>query len=183
MDTEFLDNILYRAEVVLVVLVVLFLVVVGFIALWYAILLWLKIRAREEHALHYILLQVSVPKDNEIKIDAAEQFFSSFASLHKSGWKIKNIEGQVHFAFEIVATAGNIRFYVSVPHKYQDLVEKQIYGSWPGAEVKRVPEYNIFSRNGKVAFKTLTLKKEEFYPIKVYKDLPVDPLSSITATL
>lgn len=183
MNTGFLDDILYRAEVVLVVLVVLFLVAVGMVALWYAILLWLKIRHREEHALHYVLLQVAVPKDNEIKIDAAEQFFSSFASLHKSGWKVEHITGQVHFAFEIVATAGNIRFYISVPHKYQDLMEKQIYGSWPGAEVKRVPEYNIFSRNGKVAFKTLHLKKEEFYPIKVYKDLPVDPLSSITATL
>jgi hypothetical protein len=183
MDTLLFDDILYRVQVVFVIVIVLFLVIVGMISLWYALLLWLKIRHREEHSLDYVLLQVAVPRDNEIKIDAAEQFFSSFASLRKKGWKVKNITGQVHFSFEIVATAGNIRFYVSIPKKLRDLMEKQIYGSWPGAEVKEVPEYNIFSRNGKVAFKTLKLKKEDFYPIKAYKDLPVDPLSSIAATL
>lgn len=183
MSETFVSDLLYRVLIIAGVLAALMVAIAGIMLIWYAFLLWLKIRHREEEALEYVLLQVAVPKENETKIDAAEQFFSSFTSLRKSGWKTQYITGQTHFTFEIVATAGDIRFYVSVPKKLRDLMEKQIYGSWPGAEVKQVPEYNIFSRKGKVAFKSLKLSKEDFYPIKIYKDLAVDPLSSITATL
>jgi hypothetical protein len=148
----------------------------------YAFIAWLRIKNREEKALDYVLLQVALPRDNEIKIDAAEQFFSALTSIRKSGWKSK-IYGQAHFSFEIVATSGDIRFYVSTPKKFQDFVEKQIYGSYPGAEVTQMPEYNIFTRNGKVAFAALKLKSADYNPIKAYKDLPVDPLSSLTAAL
>jgi len=44
-------------------------------------------------------------------------------------------------------------------------------------------EYNIFSREGKVAFTSLKLRSENYEPIKVYKDLPTDSLSSITSVL
>ncbi|KKR15551.1 MAG: hypothetical protein UT44_C0029G0001, partial [Candidatus Levybacteria bacterium GW2011_GWA1_39_32] len=45
----------------------------------YLIFLVYKFRNREKDSLNTTLLQVSVPRDNEIKIDAAEQLFSSFA--------------------------------------------------------------------------------------------------------
>ncbi|MBI2190252.1 MAG: hypothetical protein HYU49_01795, partial [Candidatus Levybacteria bacterium] len=44
-------------------------------------------------------------------------------------------------------------------------------------------EYNIFSESAKVAFASLRLKKHDYLPIKVFKDLPTDPLSSITSVL
>ncbi|MBI4130555.1 type IV secretion system DNA-binding domain-containing protein [Candidatus Roizmanbacteria bacterium] len=182
MENDFIADILYKAEIVVVVTLVLAAAFLGILAIGYAVLLWLRIKHREEQALGYVLLQVAVPKDNEIKIDAAEQFFSSFGSLRKSGWKTR-ITGQVHFTFEMVATPGDIRFYVSVPKKFRDLMEKQIYGAYPGADIHEVQEYNIFSRTGKVAFKALRLKNDDYNPIKVYKDLPTDPLSSVTASL
>ena len=40
-------------------------------------------------------------------------------------------------------------------------------------------EYNIFSSEGKVAFASMKLKGYDYMPIKVFKDLPTDPLSSI----
>lgn len=162
--------------------IVFFVVVFGLCAIFLT-LLWMKDKARRERALKYILLQVSLPKENEIKIDAAEQMFAAIASLKKDVRFLKMMHVPQYLSFEIVGKPGDIRFYVAVPKKLHDMVEKQINGSYPEAEVKVVDEYNIFSETGKVSFTSLYLKKGDYYPIKAYKDLPVDPLSLITSTL
>jgi len=150
------------------------LVVIGF-------LLW-KYRNREAHSLEYVTLQVAVPRDNEIKIDAAEQMFSSLHSIHHGGfWSF--LKPAEHISFEIVARREDIRFYVSMPHHLMDLVEKQIHGAYPGADIKEVEDYTIFSETGEVAFASLIPKGADYMPIRVYRDLPVDPLSSITSVL
>jgi len=154
----------------------------GLLALGYLALLWWKHRHREEHSLNFVLLQVSVPRSNEIKIDAAEQLFASLFAIKKGGW-FSFLKPQEHISFEIVALSEDIRFYVSVPEKLRDMVEKQIHGAYPGAEVQETPEYKIFSEKGKVAFKSLQLRADSFYPIKAYRDLPTDSLSSTTSAL
>ena len=154
----------------------------GLILLSYFLFLWWKYRGREKQSLEFVLLQVTVPKDNEVKIDAAEQFFSALASLSHGGF-LSFLKNQDHLSFEIVARPGDIRFYVSVHHHLRDLVEKQIYGMYPGAEIKEVDEYNLFDEKGKVAFAALILKSSDYNPMKVYKDLPVDPLSAVTSAL
>ncbi len=159
--------------------------------IFYTLFLFYKNRNREKESLDSVLLQVALPRDNEIKIDAAEQLFSSLASIKKGGF----LKLQPHISFEIIGIPGDIRFYVHAPNNLKDLVEKQINGAYPDAEIKIVDEeslkegfiigneYNIFSKQGKVAFTSLKLKTSNYYPIKVYKDLAVDPLSSITSVL
>jgi predicted 3-demethylubiquinone-9 3-methyltransferase (glyoxalase superfamily) len=156
--------------------------VLAFIGLFYVFLLWLKFRDREEKSLNFILLQIAVPRDNETKIDAAEQMFSSLYSIKKSGF-LSRFKAPNHISFELVAEKEDIRFYVAVHHKLRDLVEKQIHGAYPDAEVKQVDEYNIFTENGKVSCASMVLKNAYYYPIKNYRDLPTDPLSSITSSL
>jgi len=176
-------------------LIVLFIIGLFTVGFFYFFFLWYKYRNREKESVDSTLIQISVPRDNEIKIDAAEQLFSSFVSLHESG-RLSFLKLQPHMSFEIVGMPGDIRFYVSVPNKYKDFVEKQINGSYPDAEILEVDEgnafhpgsilgndYNIFSDNAKVAFASLKLKTSNYIPIKLFKDLPVDPLSSITSTL
>ncbi|MBI4096330.1 MAG: type IV secretion system DNA-binding domain-containing protein [Candidatus Levybacteria bacterium] len=165
---------------------------VGLYYLGKLLIIWYKNRGRERASLESVLLQVALPRDNEIKIDTAEQLFSSLSAIGKGGM----FKLPPHLSFEIVGMPGDIRFYVHTPKKLQDLVEKQINGAYPDAEMKIVNvdsvkqegaiignEYNIFSREGKVAFASLRLKSENYKPIKVYKDLPTDPLSSITSVL
>lgn len=156
---------------------------VGLLALLgYFCILWFKTRKREQQSLEYVLLQVALPFNNETKIDAAEQLFASLYSLKKGGfWQF--LRSQPHLSFEIVGKQEDIRFYISVPQKVRDMVEKQINGAYPDAEVTEVEEYNIFSETGKVAFAEYQFRGSAFKPIKVYKDLPTDPLSSITAAL
>jgi hypothetical protein len=149
---------------------------------FYFIVLYFRIKKREQISLEMVTLEVKLPKENEIKIDAAEQMFSSFSSLKKSGF-FSFLEVDDVLAFEIVGKEADIRFYVSAPSRLIDLVEKNIYGFYPQADIKKVDEPNIFSEDGKVSFAGLVLKDVHYYPIKVYKELPTDPLAAITSAL
>lgn len=182
MNETLIADVTYQLEVlaISIVFMAFFLLALGFIG-YLGFIVW-KYRDRMKQSLEFVTLQVAVPRDNEIKIDAAEQMFASLHSLYQGGfWSF--LKPQTHLSFEIVAKQEDIRFYVSVPRKKMDLVEKQIHGAYPGAEIKEVEEYNIFTENGKVAFAALKLKSSDYQPIRIYRDLPVDPLSSITSVL
>ena len=144
---------------------------------------WIKYRDREKASLQFVLLQVKVPRGNEIKIDAAEQLFATFASLRKSGGMLSEFNPQPHLVFEIVAVYESIKFFVSCHKSHQDLVEKQIHGAYPDAEIKEVSEYNIFFENSQTAYAKLKLKSADYFPIKTFRDLPTDPLSALTSAL
>lgn len=150
--------------------------------LGYIVFTLFRHRGREERSLDSVLLQVAVPRGNEIKIDAMEQLFASLYSIKKGGFKQK-FTAQPAVSFEIVARKEDIRFFVWTPTKLKDLVEKQIHGAYPEAEVGEVEEYNIFSQEGKVAYKSFQLSRGNFYPTKTYKDLPTDALASLTSSL
>ena len=91
----------------------LILVVLGAITLGvgWAWVIWMRNKNREEKSLDYVLLSIAVPRDNEIKIDAAEQMFSSLYSIYQGG-SFSFLKPQSHFSFEIVATPEEIKFYV-----------------------------------------------------------------------
>lgn len=141
-----------------------------------------KYRNREERSLDSVLLQVAVARDNEIKIDAMEQLFASLYSIKKGGWKQK-FSVQPVISLELLGRKEDIRFYVWTPKNLRDLVEKQIHGAYPDAEILEVPEFNIFKEQGEVAYASLQLRGENYYPIKTFKDLPTDPLSAFTSAL
>ncbi|MBP7842909.1 hypothetical protein KA017_02800, partial [Candidatus Woesebacteria bacterium] len=143
---------------------------------------WYKHRNRENNALDFVTLLIRVPKDNETKIDSAEQMFAGLYSLKKSGF-FAFTKAEDLFSLEIVAMEEDIAFYLNCPRRIRDLVEKQINGAYSNAEIKEVDEVNIFNKKGKVAFTSLKLDKASFYPIKMYKDLPIDGLNSLTSAL
>src|SRR3989338_7342512 len=73
---------------------------------------WIKYKDREKESLQFVLLQIKVPRGNEIKIDAAEQLFATFASLRKSGGMLSVFRPQPHLTFEIVAVYESIKFFI-----------------------------------------------------------------------
>jgi hypothetical protein len=189
-----LTTLLFALILIIFLLFVIFSIMAGF---GYLLIIWNRNKEREKHSLDSTLLQIALSRENEIKIDAAEQLFSSLAGIKTSG-RFAMFKYRPHISFEIVGMPGDIKFYIYVPNKYKDIVEKQINASYPDAEIKVVDEktsknlkqgsimgneYNIFSENGSVAFKTLKLKDSNYKPIKVYKDFAVDPLASITSVL
>lgn len=150
------------------------------LSLAYILIQWLKYRQREKYSLDFVTLLVKVPKDNEVKIDAAEQMFAGLYSLKHHGLPALFKPEEI-ISFEIIGLKEQIIFYVSCPRKVRDLVEKQINGAYPSADIKEHDEVNIFSEKGKVAFTSIKLKEGSSSPLKTYKDLPTDGLSLITS--
>jgi len=152
-------------------------------ALW-GYLLWRRVKVRHKKSLEWVMLQVSLPRDNEVKIDSAEQMFSSFASIYDPDGFLKHLRSIPEcISLEIAAFPEDIRFYIGLPKHLEDMVEKQIHGAYPGAQVEIVDEYNIYNDKGEVAFANIALKDSSYKPIKTYKDLAIDPLSAITSTM
>jgi hypothetical protein len=82
-----------------------------------------------------------------------------------------------------VGTGDDIKFYVSVPDKYRDMIEKQIYSVYAGADIQEVSEPNIYTENGVVEYAWMALKKIPYYPLRTYKEIPTDPLAAVTSAL
>jgi len=179
---DIIQNLINNLVYYFFLLVLAAMVLAGLIFVGYALFLYWKFRNREEQSLAYVLLQVAMPHNNEIKIDAAEQMFASLSSMRKGGW-FAFLKPQPHIAFEIVAKNEDIRFYISVHKKQRDMIEKQVFGAYPDAVITEAPEYNIFTDHGKVAFAEMQFRSSAYQPIKVYKDLSIDPLSAITTAL
>ena len=127
----------------------------------YLIIIYFRLKKRERASLETVTVEVRLPKDNEIKIDAAEQMFSSFSSLKKSGF-MSFLDVEDVIAFEIVGKKADIKFYVSAPAKIIDLVEKTIYGYYPNADIKRSDEPNIFSEKGNVEYSAYIQKSSSY---------------------
>ena len=176
------DFVIVRATTFLTSAVLLILACIVFAVLVYLLIQWWKHRDREEYSLRFVHLLIALPKDNEIKIDAAEQMFAGLHALKKEGF-FAFLKSEDHFAFEIVALHEDIKFYVTCPANLRDFIEKQINGAYPGAEISEVDEPNIFSEGGKVSFAALKLKDQTYFPMKTYKDLPTDSLSLVTSAM
>ncbi|PIZ61343.1 hypothetical protein COY20_00520, partial [Candidatus Shapirobacteria bacterium CG_4_10_14_0_2_um_filter_40_12] len=179
------DSLFSTASGLLFTVLIGFIVVVLLLFLFYAFVLWYRWRDRETKSLKLITLLVAIPQDNEVKIDATEQIIGSLSSLyHNARFKFLQIFiSQPSLSLEIIGTHEDIKFYICIPQKYQDLVEKQIYSVYAGADVRSVDEPSLFTENGKVEYAWLGLKKLPFYPLKSYKEIPTDPLASITSVL
>ena len=112
-----------------------------------------------------------------------------FASLHgilRDKSELKNSGGvQEHLSFEIVSTAGQIRFYVWVPKILQSFVEGQIYSQYPTVQIYKMDEDYVDGRDKyPVQYSAeLGLVDNEALPIKTFDTFEVDPLAGITGTL
>lgn len=133
-----------------------------------------------------VLLMLEIPRTNDKKELAAEQLFASLHGILRDKQELKNSGGvQEHLSFEIVSTAGQIRFYVWTPKVLQSFVEGQIYSQYPTVQIYKMNEDYVDDRTKyPVAYSTeLGLIENEALPIKTFDNFEVDPLAGITGTL
>lgn len=142
-----------------------------------------KIGSQEKNSLESSILEVRLPKENEVEIKAAEQLYTGLYDLAKVKGIDSIIKSPPHITFEIVAFPDSIRFYVVVPKKYRTMVEKQIHAVYTTAEVVDADEYNLFSVGTKVSYSELRLLGGEYKPIRTMDDLGNDPMASITNSM
>jgi len=86
------------------------------------------------------------------------------------------------YSFELVATEGEVRFYINVPRKRtKDAVETQLYAQYPGIEVtEEVLDYTnriVWNpeKYGMITFH-MNKKEDEVFPIKTYIDFGLDKM-------
>ncbi len=133
-----------------------------------------------------VLLMLEIPRANDKKELAAEQLFASLHGILRDKRELKNSGGvQEHLSFEIVSTAGQIRFYVWVPKVLQSFVEGQIYSQYPTVQIYKMNEDYVDDRTKYTVNYSaeLGLVENEALPIKTFDNFEVDPLAGITGTL
>jgi len=159
-------------------------------AIFFLLVKKIKKRKTQKKSLKFVLFLVSLPpktpqeiqesqKQEKQWIALMEDFFSSLTGLKKE----KFLEPPDWACFEIAKVKKEIHFYVSVPERYSDFVEKVINGIYPDAKVERIEDYNIFAPDEIAEASFLSLKKTHFLPIKTYPYFEVDPLATLTNVL
>ena len=141
-------------------------------------------RKNTEKKLAYNLtfLQIRLPPDNEIEVKVAENMFMSLMGFGKGFWK-SLFTGEYRISFEIVSKEEGICFYVVVPDDIAALVEKQINGAYPTAEIDIIDPEEIWDRGAYTTVTELKLKGHSYYPIKGYEDMKNDSLGSVTSSM
>ena len=178
-----------------ILLLIIFLLVLSIVCIVGLVFVYQKqIKGKRSRALNMSLFLISLPKkqkrdensspktEKEI-ISVMEQLYSSFNNIRET--KDTFFYGQPHLVFEIATpeTGEEINFYIAMPRKYETIIEKQIYGFYPDALIKKVEDYNIFNPQGKVAGSYLKLSQSHVLPFKTYQKLETDPINEIINAL
>ncbi len=94
--------------------------------------------------------------------------------------------GRKHLSFELVASEGQIFFYVVVPVSLVSTIEKALVASYPDVQVEPREDHNIFSKTGKigvVAGGEMVMTNDSWYPIQTYKQSEFDAISAIVTSV
>jgi len=143
------------------------------------------------------LLEIRVSKETERRPKTMEEFFSALYATYDA--VIDTLYDiylggvvDIWFSLEIVASGGNINFYIRTPTEIREFVEAQLYSQYPDAEIKEVEDYvtnvpdDIPSNDYDLWGTDMVLQREDAYPIKTYKEFEdassgefIDPISNI----
>ncbi|PJE73303.1 MAG: hypothetical protein COV00_00535 [Candidatus Tagabacteria bacterium CG10_big_fil_rev_8_21_14_0_10_40_13] len=174
---------------------IILIILVAFLVLLSFFILWQKRKERTflhrgmDLALFLVTLPQQVKKENEKEIPleeylkTAEQFYSSLSGIKEPNKIRRFLFGNLFFIFEIAVhrIGEEIYFYVVCPRPIAQLLEKQILGFWPKAQVQPVTDYNIFNPTGYSVGTIAGLAKSPVFPLKDYQEFKTDPLSTITS--
>jgi hypothetical protein len=186
-----LDSIFYA-------LIILLSVVSAISGGWAVLRSFLNFKAQLNRSLNMDLEVIRVSKvvrqrdDNERQdawreeIGAMEQFLSLLSTMKdgKGGWH-HFLFGSPHVSFEIAnsSKSDDIVFFVAMPKKFRESIEKAIHSSFPNASLDKAPDYSIFSSGNHTSSAMLKLKNNYILPLKTYENLEVDPLNAIVNAL
>lgn len=128
----------------------------------------------------YQILRIDVPKNNDKPPLSAEQMFASIHGIYSD-----KALYQPELSFEIIAKEKFIQFFIRVPQHVADFVEGQIYAQYPTVEIHRVEDYATQKLVNQKSYAVCDLDttKPDVYPIKLFSDFEVDPISGITSVM
>ncbi|MBI2057919.1 MAG: DUF87 domain-containing protein, partial [Candidatus Yanofskybacteria bacterium] len=153
-----------------------------------------KTKGRMQRALNMSLFLIKVPRETANKeggqkpdkelIAIAEQMLSGFTNMHSKGWN-KFLYGEPYLSMELAVhhVGEETHFYITVPKSSEAIVEKQVYGLYPTAEVTKTLDYNIFNPQGASVGTYFMYAQDPILPIKTYQKLESDPIGGILTAM
>lgn len=154
----------------------------------------LRTKGQISRALNMTLFLIKLPRELQKEgqpqktekelISVMEQLLASFSNLHSKGWN-KFLYGEPYLSLEMAVhhLGEEIHFYIAVPRASANLIEKQIYGLYPTAQIEVIKDYNIFNPQGTALGYYFDLNKEIILPFKTYQQLEADPLGELATAL
>ena len=130
-----------------------------------------------------VLLEIKLPKDTYKSPLAMEIIIGALhLPLREGNRFIKYIKGGSYpwFSLEMVSIEGKVRFFIWAEEDFRMLIENQIYGQYPAAEVTEAVDYTRhvpYGQEGsewKLFGSNVVLTKDDPYPIKTYVDYGLD---------
>ena len=124
-------------------------------------------------------------KDFRDLISPMEQLFASLTSvIHNKSIIQWLFNTPMHISFELISEHGAISLYILCPKKIQQMVERQIYSYFPSAEILLTAPPKVFEKDSPAISGVVFEQAKNFVlPIKTYRNLEADPLSSISTAL
>lgn len=160
------------------------------------------IQTRFINSIEWITLKLRIPKEVKKTPRAMEQIFAGFHGIFDPpNWIERNIKGMVQLwmSLETISRGGEIYFYIHAPAKFRNLIEAQIYGQYPEAEIEVTDDYvndipiEAPTQDYNFIGTEMMLSKPDVYPIRTYSQFEslfeskeetwVDPLASIIEVL
>ena len=96
------------------------------------------------------------------EIGAMEQLLTTLSNIRekKSLWE-HFLYNEPYIALEIAnpSNSEEIFFYMAIPKKFRESIEKQIHSYFPHSSIEKITDYTIFSPGGFTSAATLGLKK------------------------
>jgi hypothetical protein len=126
------------------------------------------------------------PDEWREEIGSMEQFLGSLAHIKGDlSWIQKVLYHAPQIVFEIAnpSTSEEILFFIAVPKKFRESIEKQVHSFFPNASIEKITDYTIFSPKSFTAVSTLQLKHTYALPLTTYRTLSIDPLNEISNSL
>lgn len=168
--------------------------------LWLVVRSFLLFRSHINRSLNMDLEVVRVsksskPQDKENKtqaemwreeIGAMEQLLTSFSTIkEKRGLLYRILYDAPAISLEIANSSKDeeIIFYMAVPKKFREAIEKQVTSFFPNAVLEKSKDYNVFSPGGFTEASILSLKNKFILPVRTYQSLETDPLNAISNAL
>jgi len=180
-----------NSENILILTIILIGAVAAFSLFFYIVISRKKSKAFLGRGMNLALFLVTLPqkteKEKEVSLEdflkTSQQFYSSLAGIREKSAIKQFFLGNPAFIFEIAVhrTGEQIYFYVACPRFLAPMMEKEILGFWPEAQVQPVADYNIFNPTGFSVGSQAYLKKSPALPLKSYREFGIDPLSAVTS--
>jgi len=115
-----------------------------------------------------------------------EKLLEALASFKRSADPLKRFFYEAPtVVFEVSKPAGSeeISFFVSMPKRFRDGIEKEMHSFFPDAEIEKVSDYTIFSPGSSSAISTLELKESSALPLRTYGSMGTDSLDEIVTAM